>query len=43
MTEEFLILSQRDLREVMTFADDVEAVTEAFQLRAQSRCQSPFE
>src|SRR5258708_18747643 len=41
MTDEFLILSQRDLREVMTFADYVEAVTEAFQLLAQGRCQSP--
>ena len=41
MTDEFLILSQRDLREVMTFADYVEAVTEAFQLLAQGRCQAP--
>jgi hypothetical protein len=28
MTSEFLILSQRDLREAMRFADYVEAVTE---------------
>jgi alanine dehydrogenase len=41
MTDEFLILSQCDLREVMTFADYVEAVTEAFQLLAEGRCQSP--
>jgi alanine dehydrogenase len=41
MTDEFLILSQRDLGEVMTFADYVEAVTEALQLLAEGRCQSP--
>ena len=36
MTDEFLILSQRDLREVMTFADYVDAVTEGFQLLAKA-------
>jgi alanine dehydrogenase len=41
MTSEFLILSQRDLREVMRFADYVEAVAEGFQLLAERRCESP--
>src|SRR5215813_937199 len=41
MTNEFLVLSQRDLREVMRFADYVEAVTEGFQLLAEGRCESP--
>jgi hypothetical protein len=41
MTSEFLVLSQRDLREVMGFADYAEAVTEGFQLLAERRCESP--
>jgi alanine dehydrogenase len=41
MTNEFLILSQRDLRELMRFADYVEAVAEGFQLLAEGRCESP--
>ena len=42
MTDEFVILSQRDLGELMTFTDYVEAVTEGFQLLAQGRCESPL-
>jgi alanine dehydrogenase len=38
---DFLILSRRDLRELMRFADYVEAVAEGFQLLARGRCQSP--
>ena len=41
MTNEFLILSQHDLREVMDFGDYVEAVTEGFRLLAEGRCESP--
>jgi len=42
VTDEFVILSQRDLGELMTFTDYVEAVTEGFQLLAQGRCESPL-
>jgi hypothetical protein len=41
MTDEFVILSQRDLGELMTFTDYVETVTEGFQLLAQGSCESP--
>src|SRR5215217_8187659 len=39
---DFLVLSRRDLREVMSFADYVEAVAEGFELLAQGQCQSPI-
>ena len=36
-----LVLSQRDLRQVMTFGDYVEAVAEGFRLLAEGRCAAP--
>ena len=38
---DFLILSRRDLRDMMRFADYVEAIGEGFQLLAEGRCASP--
>src|SRR5437016_3111635 len=38
---EFLILSRRDLRGLMRFADYVEAVAEGFRLLAEGCCASP--
>ena len=39
--DDFLILSQRDLRAAMRFGDYVEAVAEGFRLLAEGRCASP--
>src|SRR5829696_6807037 len=39
---DFLVLSRRDLQEVMSFADYVDAVAEGFELLAHGRCQSPI-
>jgi ornithine cyclodeaminase/alanine dehydrogenase-like protein (mu-crystallin family) len=38
---ELLVLSRDDLRQLMSFADDVEAVAEAFELLARGECVSP--
>ena len=39
--EDFIILSQQDLRAAMRFGDYVEAVAEGFRLLAEGRCASP--
>lgn len=40
-SEPFLILSQQDLRTLMTFGDYVEAVAEGFRMLAEGLCDSP--
>jgi ornithine cyclodeaminase/alanine dehydrogenase-like protein (mu-crystallin family) len=39
--DDFIILSQQDLRAAMRFGDYVEAVAEGFRLLAEGRCSSP--
>ena len=39
--DDFIILSQQDLRAAMRFGDYVEAVAEGFRLLAEGRCASP--
>jgi ornithine cyclodeaminase/alanine dehydrogenase-like protein (mu-crystallin family) len=39
--DEFIILSQQDLRAAMRFGDYVEAVADGFRLLAEGRCASP--
>ena len=39
--EDFIILSQQDLRAAMRIGDYVEAVAEGFRLLAEGRCASP--
>lgn len=39
--DDFIILSQQDLRATMRFGDYVEAVAEGFRLLAEGRCASP--
>ena len=40
-THGLLVLSQRDLRQVMDFGDYVAAVAEGFRLLAEGRCAAP--
>src|SRR5262249_19348695 len=39
--DEFIILSQQDLRAAMRFGDYLEAVADGFRLLAEGRCASP--
>src|SRR5215468_7720805 len=39
--DEFIILSQQDLRAAMRFGDYVDAVADGFRLLAEGRCASP--
>ena len=39
---DILVLSRTDLAGLMTFADYVEAVAEAFRLYAEGRCSAPM-